>query len=155
MEHKFGRGFEPLTKDYINPIGVQTARFLPSVRAIANKGISAGTVSQPADQVITTGYVILDTPTILHARTLANIPSLMTRIQIADYQREKKVQHLETIDSVAVAEANAETHALFFTKEEVARGCCRTCRLVQMVIATLVLFNVVADDAAVQAAGVQ
>ena len=122
FDHKRGLAFNPLNKDYINPISVQTARFLPSVRAVTNKGIPAGTVSQPADQVVTTGYVILDTPTILHARTLTNIPSLMTRIQIADYQREKKVQHLETIDSVAVAEANAETHALFFTKDEVNRA---------------------------------
>lgn len=122
FDHKRGFAFTPLDKEYINSLTVQTARFLPSVRAVVNKGISAGTVSQPADQVVTTGYVILDTPTILHARTLVNIPSLMTRIQIGDYQRERKVQHLETIDSMAVADANAETHALYFTKEEVARA---------------------------------
>jgi hypothetical protein len=122
FDHKRGFAFTPLDKEFINSLTVQTARFLPSVRAVTNKGIPAGTVSQPADQVVTTGYVILDTPTILHARTLANIPSIMTRIQIADYQRDKKVQHLETIDSVAVAEANAETHALFFTKDEVDRA---------------------------------
>lgn len=122
FDHKRGFAFTPLDKEFINSLTVQTARFLPSVRAVTNKGIPAGTVSQPADQVVTTGYVILDTPTILDARTLANIPSIMTRIQIADYQRDKKVQHLETIDSVAVAEANAETHALFFTKDEVDRA---------------------------------
>ena len=122
FDHKRHFAFTPLDKEYVNSLTVQTARFLPSVRAVTNKGIPAGTVSQPADQVITTGYVILDTPTIIHARTLANIPSLMTRIQIADYQHDKKVQHLETIDSVAVAEANAETHALFFTKDEVDRA---------------------------------
>jgi hypothetical protein len=118
--HSFGKSIVPLTGEFLTSVRAQTSRFLPSIRASAHKLIPAGTVSQPADQVITTGYVILDTPSILHARTLVNIPSLMTRIQIADYQRERRVQKLADLDPVAVTDANSQSHSLMLTKEQVA-----------------------------------
>ena len=119
LAHKFGRAFIPLDQDYLNNLSIQTARFLPSVKAVANKSVPAGTVSQPADQVITTGYVILDTPSILHARTLMNVPSLLTRVLIADYQRDRKVQHLTDLNPTDVTDANAQNHAIMLTKEQV------------------------------------
>ena len=109
-----------LTSEFLTSLKVQTSRFLPSIRASAHKLVPAGTVSQPADQIITTGYVILDTPSILNARTLVNIPSIMTRIQIADYQRERRVQNLSKLDPVAVTDANSQSHSLMLTKEQVA-----------------------------------
>ena len=118
--HSFGKSITSLTSEFLTTVKTQTTRFLPSTRAPAHKLLSAGTVSQPADQVITTGYVILDTPSILHARTLVNIPSIMTRIQIADYQRERRVQKLAELDPVSVTEANAQSHSLMLTKEQVA-----------------------------------
>jgi hypothetical protein len=90
------------------------------MRAATHKLVPAGTVSQPADQVITTGYVILNTPSILNARTLVNIPSIMTRIQIADFQRDYKVKKLSNLDPVAVTDANSQSHSLMLTKEQVA-----------------------------------
>lgn len=119
LAHKFGREFIGLDQAYLNVLSVQTARFLPSVKAIANKLIPTGLLSQPADQVITTGYIILDTPSILHARTLVNIPSLLTRVLIADYQRERKVQHLSDLNPTDVTDANAQNHAIMLTKAQV------------------------------------
>ena len=119
LAHKLGRAFDPLTKEFVNSVSVRTARFLPSVKAIPNKGIPVGTLSQPADQVITTGYVILDTPSILHSRTLVNAPSLLTRILIADYQSERKVQHLSDLNPTDVTDANAQNHAIMLTKAQV------------------------------------
>ena len=117
--HSFGKSIIPLTSESLTSLKAQTSRFLPAMRAATHKLVPAGTVSQPADQVITTGYVILDTPSILNARTLVNIPSIMTRIQIADYQRERRVQNLSKLDPVAVLDANAQSHSLMLTKEQV------------------------------------
>ena len=118
--HSFGKSIVPLTSEFLTSLKVQTFRFLPAIRASSHKLISAGTVSQPADQVITTGYVILDTPSILHARTLVNIPSIMTRIQIADYQRDYRVKKLSDLEPISVMDANSQTHSLMITKEQVA-----------------------------------
>ena len=115
---KFGKSITPLTSEFITAVDVQTTRFLPSVRAITHKLIPLETVSQPADQVVTTGYVILDTESVIRTRTLVNIPSLMTRIQIADFQRSLFSQPLP----VPVTEANSQSRSLMITKELVANA---------------------------------
>lgn len=114
--------FVPLTDEYLSVLSTSSGRFLPSVKAANDKNIPAGTLTQPADQVVTTGYVILDTPTILQTRTLTNVPSLLTRIQIADYQHSQAVKGLTGLDQISImpiAEATADAGALLINKDQV------------------------------------
>lgn len=114
--HSFGKSITPLTSEFITAVDVQTSVFLPSVRAVANKLVPHETVAQPADQVVTTGYVILDTESVIRTRTLVNIPSLMTRIHIANFQQDYR--HSQPLP-VPVTEANSQTRVLMLTKEQV------------------------------------
>lgn len=120
---KKGALFTPLSNEFLSTVPSRVGRFLPGVRAVSHKGIPATTVAVPSDQVTTHGYVILDTPTILNIRTIHNVPSIMTRILIANYQRENRDFNFFTdLLPVSVSEATAESEALYLTKEQVSQA---------------------------------
>ena len=114
--------FTALTDDYLSTVDIRSAVFLAAEKAVKNKGIPAGTLSIPADQVSITGYVMLDTPTILMTRTIANIPSIMTRIQIADYQSLNRRSNLEDIKPMNVTESTSDNHTITIPKELVSQA---------------------------------
>ena len=114
--------FIPVTDDNLSTVDIRTGKFLASEKAGKNKGIPAGTISVPADQVSVAGYVMLDTPTILQTRTLTNIPSIMTRIQIADYQSMHRKENLEDLDPISVTESTSDNHTVTIPKDLISQA---------------------------------